>query len=406
MKVRGTPAAAGGTEERARPPRRRPEVAPIIEAWLQALPEMAHARPGGLLESYRRLATVVLEHGLRVDGGVDADPIDELELGRALGGVAADARRSALTMSHLLGDLAGLTPATVEWLDGDGADGQDEQTPGRVTMRMVRALDGVGRRLVRLLEESDARARRERGEALAAMTDMLSHELRNQLGAARTASQMLLRGRADLGEDGVTRAAELVLASVDAGLRTVADVRALAASRTDSEGVGPSLVSLSNLIGSIIERLETEAGAVGVTLEVDNDVECRVDASRLRLIVFNLVWNGIKYRDGSKPRPFVRTVTRRGKDGQVEVRIIDNGVGIAPDEVEHVFQYRMRGRHADAVAGSGLGLAIVKEAVEQLDGQITVSSEVGAGTTITLLFDPRTDDESEEATAPRAGAKP
>ena len=364
----------------------------IVDAWIEALPATQRARPAGLLESYRRLAAVVLRYGLDSDdGGGDDGFLDETELHKALDGVAAHARRSELTMSHLLGDLGSLTPATVNWLDQGVGDGARE--PMRVVTRVVRALDSVSRHLVHLLEESDARARRERVEALAAMTDMLSHELRNQLGAARTASQMLLSSHTALGEDGVHRAAELVLASVEAGLRTVADVRALTASRTDRTDEGrPSQVPLPNLIGTIAERLQTEAGALGVALEVHSGVDCRVDASRLRLIVFNLVWNGIKYRDGSKERPFVRTMTRRRSDGRIEVRVIDNGVGITPDEIDRIFQYRVRGRHAGDVVGSGLGLAIVKEAVEQLGGEIHVTSEVGVGTTFTLLFESDEDD--------------
>lgn len=368
----------------------------IVDAWIEALPATQRARPAGLLESYRRLAAVVLHYGLDSDDGHGGDVfLDEMELHKALDGVAAHARRSDLTMSHLLGDLGSLTPASVNWLDREAGDGARE--PMRVVTRVVRALDSVSRRLVHLLEESDARARRERVEALAAMTDMLSHELRNQLGAARTASQMLLSSHAELGEEGVHRAAELVLASVEAGLRTVADVRALnlTASRADRTEEGrPSQVPLPNLIGTIAERLQTEAAALGVALEVHSGVDCRVDASRLRLIVFNLVWNGIKYRDGSKERPFVRTTTRRRSDGRIEVRVIDNGVGIAPEEVEHIFQYRMRGRHADDVVGSGLGLAIVKEAVEQLGGEIDVTSDVGVGTTFTLVFESGEEDES------------
>jgi signal transduction histidine kinase len=371
---------------RASAPERLDDAGQIVDAWIEGLPA-GDPRPGGLLQAYRRLAWVVLRYGLDTDGRNGDDFLDELELHRALDGVAAHARRSGVSMSHLLGDLGRLTPATVSWLDEAGGDIPDDRDPVKVVTRVVRALDMVGRRLVHLLEESDARARRERLEALAAMTDMLSHELKNQLGAARTASQMLLNPHTTLGEDGVRRAAELVLASVEAGLRTVADVRALTASRTHQDERPPSLMPLPNLIGTIAERLQTEAATVGVDLEVHSGVDCRVDASRLRLIVFNLVWNGIKYRDESKGRPYVRATTQRRPDGRIEVRVIDNGVGIAPDEIEHVFQYRMRGRHADRVAGSGLGLAIVKEAVEQLEGEIEVTSEPGVGTTFTLVFE-------------------
>lgn len=76
------------------------------------------------------------------------------------------------------------------------------------------------------------------------------------------------------------------------------------------------------------------------------------------------------------------------EDGRIQVRVGDNGLGIAPEELGDIFSYSMRGSGSDGVPGSGLGLAITREAVDQLGGEIEVESEPGVGSTFTLRIPP------------------
>jgi signal transduction histidine kinase len=104
----------------------------------------------------------------------------------------------------------------------------------------------------------------------------------------------------------------------------------------------------------------------------------------------NLITNAIQATDqGGR----VVVTTKRSGD-TVEINVSDTGVGIAPERLAAIFEdFVTTKRH-----GLGLGLAISKRIVEQLDGAITVESEVGRGTAFTLRF-PAGDDRSEHAAA-------
>jgi signal transduction histidine kinase len=376
----------------------------IVEAWLAALPERSSGRPrsSALLTGYRALARAALEHGL-APGVADArgdEALDTPDFRRLLAHVAAANRRAGLSISDLLDDLRVLILITVSSEQTRSGTTEPTVALARATTRAVLTLDLVGRRIVRVLEGSEARAERERSDALSAMADMVSHELRNRLGAARTASQMLASPSIALDEAGLRRAAELVQGSLEAALSTVDDVRALAVTRSNATDGDLQTVDLPILIRAIIEEQRATAIEAGVELATDGEaVDCRVDAARMRLILFNLINNGIKHRDETEERPYVRVRCELRTGGRVAVIVSDNGVGVPPEEIDDVFLYRVRGREADRVPGSGLGLAIVSEAVDQLGAEITVASDPEVGSAFTLLFTPR----GNETEAVRSG---
>ncbi|HTF21444.1 MAG TPA: ATP-binding protein [Chryseolinea sp.] len=105
--------------------------------------------------------------------------------------------------------------------------------------------------------------------------------------------------------------------------------------------------------------------------------------TKLYLILLNLISNAIKYFDPAKDRSYVRMQVRRGSE-QAVIEIEDNGIGIAQDLQQRVFD--MFYRATEASEGSGLGLFIVKETVERLGGSIELSSSPGSGTIFRLVI--------------------
>lgn len=101
------------------------------------------------------------------------------------------------------------------------------------------------------------------------------------------------------------------------------------------------------------------------------------DYRRLGVVLNNLLSNALKYRDISKEKSFVNIIIRSDKTNAIIV-IEDNGVGIASDDKEKIFEMFYRGTTLSS--GSGLGLYIVKEALEKLGGTINVESEQDKGT--------------------------
>jgi signal transduction histidine kinase len=104
------------------------------------------------------------------------------------------------------------------------------------------------------------------------------------------------------------------------------------------------------------------------------------DRWRLKVIL-NIISNAIRYRNGKDPVIKVNVVIN---EHRAMVAIEDNGKGIEKDHLPNI--YKMFYRATDDGAGSGLGLYIVKEAIDKLNGQIEIESEVGRGTIVTLAI--------------------
>lgn len=113
-----------------------------------------------------------------------------------------------------------------------------------------------------------------------------------------------------------------------------------------------------------------------------------IDGDRFALtqILENLVSNAIKYSPKGSP---IRIALRSVADG-CEVAVSDRGIGMSPEQIEQIFKkfYRANTSNA-AVPGTGLGMTIVKYLVDSHHGRISIASQLGVGTTVTIFF-PRT----------------
>ena len=131
------------------------------------------------------------------------------------------------------------------------------------------------------------------------------------------------------------------------------------------------------------------AKANNLELEVNNQIGhgmAWTDPRKLRQIVLNLVSNAIKYRQPDKLDAFVRLDFELADNDRWQLTIADNGVGIAEEDLQRVFEEFQRGPPSEKIQGTGLGLAITKRLVLLLKGEIRVSSEVGRGTYFVLRF--------------------
>ncbi len=150
-----------------------------------------------------------------------------------------------------------------------------------------------------------------------------------------------------------------------------------------------TLASVHHNLDVILERTarqhEEQAKALGVTLETI--VEPDLPPVRLCEPLFmdalgRLIENGIKFSRGKGKRV---TVNARAVDDSVEVAVADEGVGVPHKDIPHLFErFRQIGRDKMEQQGVGLGLAIAKELIRLHGGEITVESELGVGSTLTI----------------------
>ena len=111
-------------------------------------------------------------------------------------------------------------------------------------------------------------------------------------------------------------------------------------------------------------------------------VEVSGDAARLKQVVLNLVQNALNAGADSI------TMSLLGEKNMVRLEVLDNGPGIPPDAIPHLFDrfYRVDGARSTRGNGSGLGLAIVRWIVQQHHGEVSVESRLGEGTVFTVLL--------------------
>lgn len=141
---------------------------------------------------------------------------------------------------------------------------------------------------------------------------------------------------------------------------------------------------VNKLIEGIVEKLRYEAEANMMSLELDLAplYPIQVDAVLINRVVSNLVENALKYAGSGK------TISIKTWDDPqwVYIEVNDNGVGIKPEDLHHIFDkfYRVKNDSTHAIKGSGLGLYLVKYFIELHSGTISAASELGVGTTFTV----------------------
>lgn len=217
-----------------------------------------------------------------------------------------------------------------------------------------------------------------------------SHELRNPLTVIRTNVDMLGKPLDEETRREVTDETEREIRRV---ITLVEDLTLL--SKTENtRPVRMEPVRLEAVVGEAVERLRPLAA--GRALEMITPGASPVvlgDEDRLLQIMVNLIGNAIRYT--SPTGSIVITVERRKDMGVVTVR--DDGIGISPEHLPHVFErfYRADAARARNTGGSGLGLAIVKALVESHHGKVEVQSEVAKGSVFTVSIP------TEDAERPR-----
>ena len=142
-------------------------------------------------------------------------------------------------------------------------------------------------------------------------------------------------------------------------------------------------IDLSALAYESAGRLEAAAEKKGVRIHVTGESAC-IHASRRMTeeIIFNLIDNAVKYnREGG----FVQIETHRENNTAV-ISVQDNGIGISPEDQQHIFErfFRVDKSRSKATGGTGLGLSIVKHALQRLGGSIEIDSTPDVGTKITV----------------------
>jgi signal transduction histidine kinase len=149
------------------------------------------------------------------------------------------------------------------------------------------------------------------------------------------------------------------------------------------------LVDLNRLITNVVSNIQCNAAQHQIILQLEPRLpSLTADCDKLIQVVTNLLSNAIKYA----PKGGEIMVTTEQNDDSVHIRVRDQGIGIAPEEIDSVFE-RFRRAQSDAtryIPGTGLGLPIVRQIIEIHGGRVWVESVLGEGSTfhVTLPVKP------------------
>ena len=147
-------------------------------------------------------------------------------------------------------------------------------------------------------------------------------------------------------------------------------------------------IHLSSFLREVIHDLEKKLANKHLQLLVDISPDLppiHADRTRLQEALYNLIDNAVKY---SRERGEIR-LSARQHDGEIELTVSDDGIGIAKEDLPRIFErfYRAdKARSPDKVRGTGLGLAIVKHIAQLHGGRVEAESELEKGTTIRLVL--------------------
>jgi signal transduction histidine kinase len=208
----------------------------------------------------------------------------------------------------------------------------------------------------------------------------LTHDIRTPLSAIAMTAKVLSRTYGE-GSPDIQRRSELIannVAAVEAMLRDLVEVAALEAGRIRLQRVP---VDLATVIARVKDALPVGAQErVNVNVRVGQLPRLEADPQRLERVLVNLITNALKYTLG------VVTVGARVDGGRVVLSVRDEGPGIGPEDLPHVFDKYYRAKGTGSKDGLGLGLYISRLLVEAHAGRIWAESEQGSGCTFNVAL--------------------
>jgi len=212
--------------------------------------------------------------------------------------------------------------------------------------------------------------------ALAEMTTVLAHEVRNPLGSMELLARCLTE------DPGLSAESQQYVEHLQAGIRSLA-ATVNNALRFHNPGSQPfRQVEVSSVLRSGVEFVRPLVSQKGVALQVEENLaqtEIMGDAEALKQVFLNLLTNSLRHTASGGEIKITSYLAARGSGRRVVIEFADSGNGIKAEHLSRIFNAGFT-----TTGSSGLGLAVCRRIVEEHGGTMTVSSQVGVGTTFWL----------------------
>jgi two-component system phosphate regulon sensor histidine kinase PhoR len=214
------------------------------------------------------------------------------------------------------------------------------------------------------------------------MVGNISHEFRTPLAGVKAMVETLQDGamrEPELAKDFLSR----IEVEVDRMTQLVTELTELSRIETGKAELRIELLELNTLLEEVISELKPQVERQNLTLETtlaEDLPTIPADKDRLRQVMINLIHNAIKF---NRPGGDIRVSTKLSGDSVI-VEVADTGIGVAKENLPHIFERFYKADRARTGHGSGIGLAIVKHVVEAHGGKVRAKSEQDRGSTFTF----------------------
>ena len=302
------------------------------------------------------------------------------------------------SLSKSLSQLVSTLTQQENDLKASNAQLQLELTSKLVAQEMLRQSQETFRQLIaqgitecKQVEETRLALEKEReiSELKSRFIAIASHEFRTPLTSILLCCEFLSSHHHKLSEETKQRHFQQIKSSVKHLNQVLEDVLLMGRVQAGKLQFNPAPLALVNFCFGVVEQLQFSAGdqyILNFVSQCSYNVTTKnlplMDEKLLRHILTNLLSNAIKYSPQGGNIQFNLICD----DDSVIFRIQDQGIGIPKEEQAELFTSFFRCSNIGNLPGTGLGLTIVKNAVELHGGQITVESEVGIGTTFTVIL--------------------
>lgn len=212
----------------------------------------------------------------------------------------------------------------------------------------------------------------------------VSHELRTPLTSIKSYSETLMDGAIE-DIDTAYKFLNVINSEADRMTRLVKDLLQLSKLENEQMQWNMQILEFDNLVRSSIEKVELSAKEKGQILEcfsIGDKPRVFADRDRIEQVLLNVLTNAIKYTpEGGKITVYVGRMY-----SDAYVKVVDSGIGIPEEDIKRVFErfYRVDKARSREMGGTGLGLSIAKEIIEAHKGSISIASQLGKGTEVTV----------------------
>jgi signal transduction histidine kinase/CheY-like chemotaxis protein len=210
----------------------------------------------------------------------------------------------------------------------------------------------------------------------------MSHELRTPLNGILGYAQIL--GRSKALPDKENHGVNIIHQCGSHLLNLINDILDLSKIEARKLELAPKALHLPSLLQGVVEICQIRADQKGIDFHHEPDVNLPIgieaDEKRLCQILINLLGNAIKFTDRGSVTLRVEPLSSDSRAVRLRFSVIDTGVGIAPEHVNHLFQaFEQVGDKSRQAEGTGLGLAISQQIVQLMGGHIQVKSQIDVG---------------------------